>query len=89
MKNRDRMEIISKILQATNGRVGATKTRIMYFAFLTHTQLKHYLSILADNGMVKYDSLSQTFKTTQKGLSFLKTYGEITQMIKMVPQQQF
>jgi predicted transcriptional regulator len=83
MKNRDRMEIISKILQATNGRVGATKTRIMYIAFITHAQMKEYLFILADNGMVKYDSLSQTFKTTRKGLSFLKTYNEIDRLTKV------
>jgi predicted transcriptional regulator len=90
MKNRDRMEIISRILQAANGRnggvVGATRTRIMYMAFLTHVQLKQYLSVLSDNGMVKYDSVTQTFKTTEKGHGFLKSYSEIAQMLK-VPQQ--
>jgi predicted transcriptional regulator len=54
------MEIMSRILEAAaakneqTGRV--TKTRLMFNAFLTHTQLKHYLSILADNGLLQYDS---------------------------------
>ena len=88
MKNRDRMEIFSRILQAANGRSGngATRTKIMYGAFLTHTQLKQHLPVLADNGMVQYESLSQTFKTTEKGLMFLKTYSEMNQMIKVQQQ---
>jgi predicted transcriptional regulator len=87
MKNRDRIEIFSRILQAANGTSGngATRTKIMYGAFLTHTQLKQYLPILADNGMVQYESLSQTFKTTEKGLMFLKSCSEMNQMIK-IPQ---
>jgi predicted transcriptional regulator len=91
MKNRDRMDIISRILEAAkNGDSGgsgggATKTRIMYNAFLSHTQMKEYLSNLADNELVEYDSLSQTFKTTEKGLIFLRTYGEMDEMIK-IPQ---
>jgi predicted transcriptional regulator len=88
MKNRDRMDIISRILEAANGESGgATRTRIMYNAFLSHSQLKQYLSNLADNELVQYDSLSQTFQTTEKGLKFLRTYSEMDEMIK-VPQQQ-
>jgi predicted transcriptional regulator len=85
MKNRDRIEILSRILQAANGRSGngATRTRIMYNAFLSHSQLQQYLPVLADNGMVQYESLSQTFKTTEKGLMFLKTYSEMNQMIRV------
>ena len=88
MKNRDRMDIISRILEAANGESGgATRTRIMYNAFLSHSQLKQYLSNLADNELVQYDSLSQTFQTTEKGLKFLRTYSEMDEMIK-VPQQE-
>jgi predicted transcriptional regulator len=38
MKYRSRTEIVCNILDATNG--GATKTKIMYFAFLSYAQLK-------------------------------------------------
>jgi predicted transcriptional regulator len=85
MKNRDRMDIISRILEAANGGSsgGATRTKIMYNAFLSHGQLKQYLTTLADNGMVRFDFLSQTFKTTEKGLRFLKTYSQMNEMIKV------
>ena len=38
MKYRSRTEILGNILDATNG--GATKTKIMYIAFLSYGQLK-------------------------------------------------
>jgi predicted transcriptional regulator len=83
MKNRDRMDIISRILEAANSGIGATRTKIMYHAFLSHGQLKQYLTTLANNGMVRFDFLSQTFKTTEKGLRFLKTYSQMNEMIKV------
>jgi predicted transcriptional regulator len=92
MRYRDRIEIINRILEATNVRNGSgsgcTKTRIMYLAFVSHGQMKQYLSILADNGLLQYDSLSQTFKTTEKGRRFLKSYREMDEMIKIPPAQQ-
>ena len=58
MRNRDRMTIISRILEAVNegGRDGSTRTRIMYNAFVSHAQMKEYLSNLEDNGMLYYDA---------------------------------
>jgi predicted transcriptional regulator len=44
MKNRSRTELASNILEAANG--GATKTKIMYRAFLSYAQLKEYLAML-------------------------------------------
>jgi predicted transcriptional regulator len=84
MRNRDRMDIISLILEAANvgSGGGATKTKIMYNAFLSHNQLKGYLTTLTENHLLRYDSLSQKFKTTEKGLRFLKTYNQMDEIIK-------
>ena len=84
MRNRDRIEIISRILEAVNGG-GATRTRITYNAFVSHAQMKEYLAYLADNGMVHYDSESQKFKITEKGLEFVRIYTEMDEMIKISP----
>jgi predicted transcriptional regulator len=40
MRYRSRTELASNILEAANG--GATKTKIMYKAFLSYAQLKEY-----------------------------------------------
>jgi predicted transcriptional regulator len=50
MKYRSRTEIVSNILDATNG--GAIKTKIMYTAFLSYAQLKEYLSVLIINNLM-------------------------------------
>ena len=76
------MDIISRILEAANGGTGATKTKIMYNAFLSHGQLKQYLTTLADKGLLRYDFLTQTFKTTEKGLRFIQLYNKMDDEMK-------
>jgi predicted transcriptional regulator len=80
MKYRSRTEIVCNILDATNG--GATKTKIMYAAFLSYGQLKEYLSVLIDNNLIEYNNGTQTFKTTEKGLNLLKIHNEMTELLQ-------
>ena len=80
MKYRSRTEILGNILDAANG--GATKTKIMYAAFLSYGQLKEYLSILIQNNLIEYLDGTQTYKTTEKGLNCLKMYREIGEFLK-------
>ena len=80
MKNRSRTEITGNILDAANG--GATKTKIMYVAFLSYNQLKDYLSILIENNLIEYIEGTKTFKTTEKGLNFLKMHKEIGELLQ-------
>ena len=80
MKYRSRTEIVSMILEAANG--GATKTRIMYKAFLSYAQLKEYLSVLIQINLMEYLEGSQSYKTTEKGLNLLKLHNEIAQLLQ-------
>ena len=80
MKYRSRTEIVCNILEAANG--GISKTKIMYTAFLSYAQLKEYLTILVDNNLIEYNDGTQTFKTTEKGLNYLKTYREIGELLQ-------
>jgi predicted transcriptional regulator len=80
MKYRSRTEIVSMMLEAANG--GATKTRIMYKAFLSYGQLKEYLSVLIENNLIEYLEGMQSYKTTEKGLNLLKTHNEIGELLQ-------
>jgi len=80
MKYRSRTEIASMILEAANG--SATKTKIMYKAFLSYAQLKEYLSVLIENNLLEYLDGKQNYKTTEKGLNFLKTHNEISELLQ-------
>ena len=80
MRNRSRTEIVGNILDAANG--GATKTKIMYTAFLSYNQLNEYLSILIANNLIEYLDGTKTFKTTEKGLNLLKIHNEMTELLQ-------
>ena len=74
MMYRSRTEIIATILEAANG--GVTKTKIMYKAFLSYAQLKEYLSMLVENGLLE-NRVDGIYKTTNKGIKFLGIYSQI------------
>jgi predicted transcriptional regulator len=80
MGNRSRTEIVGNILDAANG--GATKTKIMYTAFLSYNQLKEYISMLIENNLIEYLDGVHKFKTTEKGLNFLKMHNEIGELLQ-------
>ncbi len=86
VKYRSRTEIVAMILEAANG--GATKTKIMYKAFLSYAQLREYLSVLIENSLLEYLEGSQTYKTTEKGLNFLKMHNEIGELLQTSPRQE-
>jgi predicted transcriptional regulator len=82
MKNRSRMDIAAAILEIA--KVGALKTRIMYSAFISFPQLKEYLGLLTDQGLLERDEEKRMYNTTDKGKRFLKMYGEVD---KLVPKE--
>ena len=79
MKYRSRTEIVAMILDSANG--GATKTKMMYKAFLSYHQLKEYLTVLIENDLIEYLNGTQTFRTTEKGLNLLKIHNEMTELL--------
>ena len=85
MRSRIRTEITSHILDSANG--GATKTKIMYSAFLSYVQLNEYLSILIENNLLEYIDGTNKFKTTYKGLFFLKIHNEIGELLQQTTSE--
>jgi predicted transcriptional regulator len=83
--NRSRDDIISDILEVASGGGIATKTGIMFKTFLSHAQMKNYLTYLTQHDLIEYDVGAQIYKTTEKGLRFLDTYGQMDDMIKDEP----
>jgi predicted transcriptional regulator len=71
MKYRSRSEIVGLLLDAGNGG-GATKTKLMYKAYLSFNQLREYLSLLVENGLIEYEEGMRTYRTTEKGIRLLQ-----------------
>jgi len=79
MKYRNRYEIISSILESA--KTGITKTKIMYNVFLSYAQTISYLKYLQEHTLLIFEEESQLYRTTKKGLEFLKLSHELSQVI--------
>jgi predicted transcriptional regulator len=77
MKYRDRTEMITLILTSASRMNGVLKTKIMYEAFLSFSQLEEYVGLLLRNGLLEHDELKKTYKTTEKGLRLLELYNSL------------
>jgi predicted transcriptional regulator len=86
MKYRSRTDIVREILEAANG--GATKTKIMYKAYLSYAQLQDYLSTLTESGLVAYSDQQSEYKTTEKGVKFLVIYNHMSGLTDELKQVQ-
>jgi predicted transcriptional regulator len=92
---RGRHEILTQILQSVSdfGSEGIPPTLIMYRSFLSYFQLKEYLSVLVENGLLEKFSQQINgsgdgnanekflYRTTEKGLRFLHISQEIESLI--------
>lgn len=84
MKYRDRNEIIAQILESANGnRVRLTK--IMYDVYLSHALTKEYVRLLIEKGLIEYLDGERTFKTTEKGMYFLRIHNRVHGLIVGTP----
>jgi predicted transcriptional regulator len=54
----------------------------MYNTFVSYNQLKEYLSVLIENNLIEYLEGTRTFKTTEKGLNYLKINEEIETLLQ-------
>jgi len=81
MKYRSRTEIIEALLQSAMN--GATKTRLMYSAYLSYVQVQEYLKFLLGKQLLSFTEETQEYKLTEQGLHFLRTYREISDVVAL------
>ncbi len=79
MKYRSKIEIIDSMLRSINS--GATKTHIMYRAYMSYSQLTEYLHLLQERNLVVFNPQSQLFALTEKGLKFMNAYERIHELV--------
>lgn len=73
-QRRSDVEIIAEMLRI--GENGARKTKIMYNANLSYSQIKKYLRFLISQGYLdsmRASNLSVTYQATDRGLKLLKS----------------
>ncbi len=82
-QRRSDIEIIADMLKV--GENGAGKTRIMYNANLSYSQIQKYLSFLMKQGFidkVQVGNPSVTYQVTENGLKLLELINNIQEMLE-------
>lgn len=83
MAYRSREEIFASILGTAGSGAGVTRSKIMFGSYLTYAQVVEYSKILIERGLLEYDPLNRTFRTTPSGFTFIQLQNEINQMMKI------
>jgi len=79
---RSNIEIIAEMLKV--GENGAGKTKIMYNANLSYTQIQKYLGYLMGQGFIdkiQVGNPSVTYRVTENGLRLLKSINSVIEML--------
>lgn len=86
MKYQGRTEIAARIMQAASTGNGASASDITSSTYLSYSETKKYLAILADNNLLEYDKHSGKYKTTRKGINFLDLYNDVGILFKKIAE---
>jgi predicted transcriptional regulator len=83
MAYRSREEIFASILGTAGSGAGITRSKIMFGSYLTYAQVVEYSKMLIERGLLEYDPINRTFKTTSSGFTFIQLHNEMNQMINI------
>jgi predicted transcriptional regulator len=79
-KRRDTVYIIAEIIEIT--REGAQKTRIMYKANLSFTQLNDYLIFMIEQNFISKSEDNKVYVATAKGIEYIRRHKQLTQLLQ-------
>ena len=79
LRHRSRSEVISSILEATNGNK-LRMAEIQFKTYMSYNILKEYLVHLLQCDLIDYIEGERTFKTTPKGMQVLQKYNKMEEL---------
>lgn len=80
--HQSKTELATYVLEVADD--GATKTKIMYRTFLSYAQLKEYLLMLTQNGLLAHDIKEEMYRTTNNGIKFIESSRELDDLLKPI-----
>ena len=75
---------MAEIMEIAKG--SQLKTRIMYRANLSFTQVKEYLSFLSERGFLRVNEIDgqKFYETTVKGERYIENYIEMSNLLRSI-----
>ncbi len=86
MKYRSRGEILTNILRVV-ANSKATKTRLMYGAYLSYAQIEDYIGFVLKQGLISQVSDTNLYQLTEKGMQYLNLSDEMSLLVKPIPKE--
>ena len=79
---RDRLHIMAEIIETT--KESQLKTRIMYNANLSFSQVNEYLSFLTEKGFLRVhvENGKKLYEATAKGKQYIENYREMSNLLR-------
>ncbi len=77
MKYRSTSDIFASILES------ATEKGARLITFTSYIQIKHFLKLLIDHGLLEYDDNQRFYRTTKKGLQYLDLYRQMEELVRI------
>jgi len=59
----------------------------MYDVYLSHGLTKEYVRLLIEKGLMEYLDGERTFKTTDKGMDFLRIHNKVQGLVLLTKSQ--
>jgi predicted transcriptional regulator len=78
---RDRHEIFAQIL--TSASSAATRTKIMYDTMINFHQVRQFVPMLIEKGLLEQLADKKTFCITEKGRMYLQLYNESAKLLEI------
>ncbi|AIF82274.1 putative transcriptional regulator [Candidatus Nitrososphaera evergladensis SR1] len=76
------MDIIQKDSLAHAEGDGVLKTTIMYNCYVSIPQLRKYMPLLQEHGLIEYSEKTRLYRTTEKGSLYRKAYDAVADALK-------
>lgn len=84
MRYRSRNDIYASILQSAQKEENGIKiTRIMYYSYLSYTQMIEFLKQLTRFGLLVYNEETTRYEITPKGQRFMGVYEKMDEILKV------
>lgn len=80
-KNRSPDQILFCILANAEGK-GVSKTMLMYNCYVSISQLRKYIPLLQELGLIEFSEETRLYKTTEKGSLYRKAYDAVADGIR-------
>jgi len=82
----DTTYILERILESAKSDVGSPESKIRSIVYLTFREIDWFLRHMVENGLIRYNLSTNTYKTTKHGEDFLKTIKQIGEFLNIIEE---